>query len=55
MSLDKSIKSGKDKRKEFRGSARFDKSCRHGSKNACPYCEGNRTFRNRRNEIKGTD
>jgi len=55
MSLEKSIASGKERRKPYRGTARFDKSCRHGAKNPCPYCEGNRTFKNKRNEIKGTD
>lgn len=40
MALDKAIKSGKEHRKPYRGSKRFDCSCRnHGS---CPYCEQNR-------------
>lgn len=54
MALDKAIKSGKEKRKPYRGSARFDKSCRHGSKDPCPVCQGNRTFKNKRNELRGT-
>ena len=40
MSLDKAIKHGKEKRKEYRGSKSFDRSCRnHGH---CSYCQSNR-------------
>jgi len=36
----------KSKRKEYRGSKRFDSSCRsHGS---CPWCQGNRAHKNKR-------
>lgn len=39
MSLDKSIDSGKEHRKPFRGAKRIDRTCRnHGS---CDYCKGN--------------
>lgn len=42
MSLDKAIKSGKEKRKGYRGSKAIDGTCRnHGG---CPYCEGNKQF-----------
>ena len=42
MSLDKSINSGKEKRKPYYKSGKFDTSCRpHGG---CPYCEGNRNY-----------
>jgi len=42
MSLDKSIEHKKSKRKQYRGSKRFDQSCRnHGS---CSYCRDSRTF-----------
>ena len=42
MSLDKSINSGKERRKQYRGSKRIDKTCRnHGS---CDYCKGNRLY-----------
>jgi hypothetical protein len=45
MSLDKAIKHGKEYRKPYQKSKRFDKSCRnHGG---CPYCENNRTFERR--------
>lgn len=40
MTLDKAIKHGKEHREEYRGSRRFDRSCRnHGD---CGYCSGNR-------------
>ena len=42
MSLAKAIAHGKERRKEYRGSKRFDSHCRnHG---VCGYCRGNRTF-----------
>lgn len=42
MSLEKAIEHKKEKRKAYRGSKRFDHSCRnHGS---CGYCESNRTI-----------
>lgn len=42
MSLDKAINSGKEYRKNYFGSKRFDRSCRnHGN---CGYCENNRNF-----------
>jgi len=43
--LDKAIKHGKEKRKPYRKSKAFDKSCRnHGY---CPYCRNNRLFKNK--------
>lgn len=46
MSLEKAIKHGKEKRKQYYGAEAFDSSCRpHGS---CPYCEGNRKFSGRK-------
>lgn len=42
MALDKSIESGKEHRKPYKGSKRFDRTCRnHGS---CDYCKGNRLY-----------
>lgn len=42
MSFDNSYPNRKDRRKKYRGSKSFDRTCRnHGS---CPYCEGTRTF-----------
>lgn len=50
MSLDKAIKYGKEHRKEYRGSKRFDCQCRnHGS---CNYCVNNRVFDRLKNEEK---
>jgi len=46
MSLDKAIKSGKEKRKQYYKSKAFDGSCRnHGG---CPWCERNRTYFDRK-------
>ena len=46
MSLTKSILHGKEKRKPYYHSGRFDKTCRpHGS---CPYCRGNRLHKIKR-------
>ena len=50
MSLDKAIESGKEHRKQYRGSKRFDKSCRnhgnhgHGPGHECDWCKGNRLY-----------
>ena len=50
MSLDKAIKYGKEKRKQYYGSAAFDHTCRnHGS---CGYCRGNRLYKYKKNEIR---
>jgi ferredoxin len=46
MSLAKAIKHGKEHRKPYRGSARFDHSCRPGG--SCGYCRGNRTIQAQR-------
>jgi len=44
MSFDKAIASGQEHRKPWRGSARFDGSCRpHGG---CPWCEAGRVHKN---------
>lgn len=50
MALDKAILSGKEHRKPYRRSKRFDKSCRnHGG---CPWCLGNRLYNSRKREEK---
>ena len=52
LSLDKAIKYGKEKRKQYRGSKAIDSTCRnHGG---CPYCEQNRRhkFRDRHPYLK---
>lgn len=58
MSLDKSIKSGKERRKKYRGSASFSYHCRnHNPKRGvqCPACVDNRTFSNRRREESASE
>ena len=53
MSLEKAIKSGKERRKPYRGSKAVDKTCRnHGS---CPYCKSNRLHKNKKRELKGEE
>ena len=47
MSLDKAIEHGKEHRRPYRNSQRFDPTCRpHGGGRAypCPYCYGNRMY-----------
>jgi hypothetical protein len=38
--LDKAIKSGREKRKAYKGSKSVDATCRNGG--SCPYCKGSR-------------
>lgn len=46
MSLEKAIQSGKEKRKAYRKSKAFDRSCRnHGT---CNWCYDNRMYRTNR-------
>jgi hypothetical protein len=46
MSLNKAIQYGKEYRKPYRGSARFDRSCRnHGT---CPWCQEGRKHSERK-------
>jgi uncharacterized protein (DUF983 family) len=46
MSLDKGIEHGKEKRRKYQKSKRYDRSCRnHGS---CPYCREGRLFSSKR-------
>lgn len=46
VALDKAIASGKEHRKPYRRSQRFDQSCRpHGS---CPYCKNGRLHNTQR-------
>lgn len=46
MSLEKSIKHGKEKRRPYYGAPAFDHSCRPGGD--CPYCQSNRKHKHRR-------
>lgn len=53
MALDKGIKFGKEKRKPYYDSRKFDGTCRnHGS---CSVCEGNRTIANKRREASAAE
>ncbi len=55
MSLDKAIKHGKEYRKKYYDSRRFDYSCRnHGggrTSKPCPYCENNRLFNSKKKKF----
>lgn len=42
MSLDKSIQSGKEHRKPYKGAKAVDRTCRNNG--GCPYCRGNRLY-----------
>lgn len=51
MSLDKAVAHRKERRKPYRGSARFDPACRkHG---VCPWCVSNRTHQGRKERARG--
>lgn len=49
MSLDKSIKSGKEHRKPYYGSKAFDPACANGS---CPHCKNNKTHKIKKTILK---
>lgn len=50
MSLEKSIKAGKEHRQEYRGAKRVDKTCRnHGN---CIWCLGNRKYQEKKGKEK---
>ena len=51
--LDKAIEYGKEKRKPYYRSKRFDRSCRPGG--SCPYCQGNRKYNFKKNSIRALD
>ena len=48
MSLDKAIEHGKEKRKPYYRSGRFDPTCRPNG--SCPYCQNNRMHRHKKKE-----
>lgn len=50
MSLDKSIKNGREKRSPYRGSKSFDNSCRNNK--GCPACTKNRQYQVIKAKIK---
>ena len=48
MSLDKAIEHGKEQRKPYYHSGKFDTTCRpHGT---CPWCANNRKYRHEKRE-----
>lgn len=48
MSLNKSIESGQEKRKPYKGAKAIDNTCKnHGS---CPWCKNNRLHKFKNNE-----
>lgn len=49
MSLDKSIKHGKEKRAQYWKSKLIDASCRNNG--SCPHCTQNRQYKNKKREI----
>lgn len=49
MGLHKAISAGRERRRPYRGSRAWDRTCRnHGS---CGYCRGARTYQRRRVEL----
>lgn len=46
MTLNKSIKYKKEKRKPYRGAKAVDPACRNHK--GCPWCEENRTYQSRK-------
>lgn len=56
MSLNKAIKSGKEKRKPYRGGKAVSEHCRnHGGRRntwECEYCKSNRAYKNKKRKEK---
>ena len=46
MGLEKAIKSGKERRKEYHGAKAVDSTCRNNG--GCPHCESNRLHSSRK-------
>ena len=61
MSLRKAIEHGKEHRKEYTHAQAVDRTCRNhggrsgGSKKQCPWCLGNRTYRDRKLKEKAEE
>ena len=53
MSLNKAISSGKEHRKPYYKSGRFDRTCRPGG--SCPYCHGNRMHKHTKKQMNADD
>lgn len=60
MSLNKAIEHGKEHRKEYTHAQAVDRTCRNhggrsgGSKKQCPWCLGNRLYKNKKREEKAS-
>lgn len=53
MSFDAAIEHKKEHRVQYRGAKAVDYTCRnHGS---CPWCYGNRTYKNRKRELRSRE
>lgn len=53
MSLDKAIEHGKEHRKPYYKSKRFDRTCRHGG--TCDWCQENRMHSTKRRELSARE
>lgn len=53
MSLDKAIEHKKEKRKPYKGSKAFDRTCRNN--NSCSWCRGNKLFSTMRRSVAAED
>ena len=49
MSLEKGIRHGKEHRKPYYKSARYDKTCRPNG--SCPYCKNNRYHKHNKKRV----
>jgi len=49
MSLEKGIQHGKEHRKPYYKSGRYDPTCRPNG--GCPYCENNRAHKNKKKQL----
>ena len=53
MSLEKGIEYGKERRRNYQGSKRFDRSCRnHGS---CSYCRAGREHNGKKRQLSAVE
>lgn len=53
MSLDKGIEHGKERRRQYNGSKRFDRSCRTGGN--CDRCRDGRQYNGKKRELSAKE
>lgn len=53
MSLDKGIEYGKERRRKYNGSKRFERGCDHG--NNCSHCRDGRQYNGKRRELSAKE